>query len=61
MRLKVLLPDGKVQRFPNDASRKVVDGKLTIVDKAEKELASFEKGKWTAVGRMRVASETSDD
>jgi len=37
------------------------DGSLTITDPDGKELASFAKGKWTAVGRMRTATESSDD
>lgn len=61
MRLKVLLPDGSVQKFPGESKRTVEDGKLTIADPAGAELAAFPKGGWTAVGRMRVASETSDE
>jgi hypothetical protein len=60
-KLKVLLPDGSVKRFPADSRRSVADGKLTIVDAAGSELASYPKGGWTAVGRMRVSSESSED
>ncbi|MBA2559442.1 MAG: hypothetical protein H0V07_06050 [Propionibacteriales bacterium] len=61
MRLKVLLPDGTIKKFPNESRRTITDGKLDIVDKDGKDLESFAKGGWTAVGRMRVASETSDE
>ena len=61
MRLKVLLPDGSVKKFSNDAKRRVADGALTITDPDGKELASFAKGTWTAVGRMRMANERSDE
>ena len=61
MRLKVLLPDGTIKKFSNDAKRRVADGSLTIIDPNGKELASFAKGTWTAVGRMRMASEGSDE
>lgn len=61
MRLKVLLPDGSVKKYSNDAKRRVADGALTITDAEGKELASYKKGDWTAVGRMRMATESSDD
>lgn len=61
MPLKVLLPDGKIKKYPNESRRNVNDGKLSIVDASGKELESFAKGGWTAVGRMRVASESSDE
>jgi hypothetical protein len=60
-RLKVLLPDGNVKRFPAESKRKVSDGNLSIRDGSGKEIASFPKGGWSAVGRMRVASESSDE
>lgn len=60
-RLKVLLPDGSVKKFPGDSKRTVNDGNLSVRDASGAELASFPKGGWTAVGRMRVASEASDD
>jgi hypothetical protein len=60
-RLKVLLPDGSVKRFPPESKRQVSDGNLSIRDRSGKEVASFPKGGWSAVGRMRVASESSDD
>jgi hypothetical protein len=61
IKLKVLLPDGTVKKFPPDSKRTIADGKLSIVDAGGSEVASFPKGGWTAVGRMRVASEASDD
>lgn len=61
MRLKVLLPDGSVKKFPIDHKRVVTDGVLAINDATGKQVASFPKGNWTAVGRMRVATESSDD
>jgi hypothetical protein len=61
LKLKVLLPDGSVKKFPPESKRQVDDGNLSIVDAGGSELASFPKGGWTAVGRMRVASEDSDD
>ncbi len=61
MRLKVLLPDGSVKKFPNEARRNIKEGGLSIVDAKGKELASFPKGGWKAVGRMRFAEESSDD
>jgi hypothetical protein len=61
LKLKVLLPDGSVKKFPADSKRSVDDGALSVVDASGTELASFPKGGWTAVGRMRVASEASDD
>jgi hypothetical protein len=60
-RLKVLLPDGTVKRFPPDSKRQVTDGNLSIRDGSGAEIASFPKGGWQAVGRMRIASEASDD
>jgi hypothetical protein len=61
VKLKVLLPDGSVQKFPPDSKRTIADGGLTVNDAGGSQLASFPKGGWTAVGRMRVASEASDD
>lgn len=61
MRLKVLLPDGSIKKFPNESRRNVTDGKLSIVDSSGKELQSFPKGGWTAVGRMRLATESTDE
>ena len=61
MRLKVLLPDGTIKKFPNDHKRNVNDGKLAINDASGKEVATFPKGGWTAVGRMRVATEATDE
>lgn len=61
MRLKVLLPDGTVKKFPNESKRIIADGALKIADAAGAELASFPKGGWTAVGRMRVATEANDE
>jgi hypothetical protein len=61
MRLKVLLPDGTIKKFPNESRRNITDGKLSIRDASGKELESFAKGGWTAVGRMRLASESSDE
>jgi hypothetical protein len=61
VKLKVLLPDGTVKKFPAESKRTVADGKLTIVDSGGAEIASFPQGGWTAVGRMRIASESSDD
>lgn len=60
-KLKVLLPDGSVKKFPGDSKRAITDGKLSVVDSTGAQIAAFDKGGWTAVGRMRVASETSDD
>jgi hypothetical protein len=60
-KLKVLLPDGSVKRFPPDSKRQIADGNLAIHDGSGKEIAAFPKGGWQAVGRMRVASEASDD
>jgi hypothetical protein len=60
-KLKVLLPDGSVKRFPPDSKRQVSDGSLSIRDASGNEIASFPKGGWQAVGRMRVASDVSDD
>jgi hypothetical protein len=60
-KLKVLLPDGSVKRFPSDSRRSVDDGKLSILDASGSEVASYPKGQWTAVGRMRVSSEASED
>jgi hypothetical protein len=60
-KLKVLLPDGSVKRFPPDSKRQVADGALSIRDASGSEIASFPKGGWQAVGRMRIASEASDD
>jgi hypothetical protein len=60
-KLKVLLPDGSVKKFAPDAKRAIADGTLTINDAAGAQVATFPKGGWTAVGRMRVASEASDD
>ena len=39
----------------------IADGALSIKDASGTEVASFPKGGWQAVGRMRVASEASDD
>jgi hypothetical protein len=61
LKLKVLLPDGNVKKFPAESKRTITDGTLSIVDASGSQLASFPKGGWTAVGRMRVASEASDD
>jgi hypothetical protein len=60
-KLKVLLPDGTVKRFPADSKRQIADGNLSIHDASGSEIASFPKGGWQAVGRMRIASEASDD
>jgi hypothetical protein len=60
-KLKVLLSDGSVKRFPPDARRSIDDGKLSILDASGSEIASYPKGGWTAVGRMRISSEASDD
>ncbi len=61
MRLKVLLPDGTLKKYPNESRRNITDGKLSIRDTSGKELDSFAKGAWTAVGRMRLATESSDE
>jgi hypothetical protein len=60
-KLKVLLPDGSVKHFPPESKRQVTEGKLSIRDASGSEIATFPKGGWSAVGRMRIASEASDD